>query len=147
MNKLVLGITAFCLISASAFSAAYAMRGGVPGYGHGMSQNPGQCMNGLTQQEQQSVMDEKNRFLDETRPIRKEIFEKRMTLEKEIVKKNSDQSKITQLRQEIYSLRKDIQSKRNAHMEKMNEIIPGFSDFGYHNWRQNGQGRGFMMNE
>ncbi|MGM0418872.1 MAG: periplasmic heavy metal sensor [Thermodesulfobacteriota bacterium] len=147
MNKIVLAVTAFCLVSVSAFSAAYAMRGGLPGYGHGMYENPGQCMNGLTQQEQQTVLDKKNSFLNETRSLRKEIFEKRMVLEKEIVKKNPDQSKVKQLRKNIYSLRKNLESKRADHIEKLNEIIPGFEEFGFrNNMRKGTMGRGNMMN-
>lgn len=150
MKKTLSIITITGFLSILVIASAYAMR---PGMGHGnMGDGAYGCFNSLTPEEQSALKAEKTKFFNETRELRTEIFNKRMALEQEFTNETPDSDKIKNLRTEIFSLKKDMAEKRQAHMERLNEIIPGFADCGFgmnpgpkhHKFKGNGGCRGFM---
>lgn len=148
MKKTLILITIFSFMSALTASSSYAMRHG-GGHGH-MGNNPNGCFNNLTPEEQTALKTEKTNFFKETRALRTDIFNKKMEMEQEFTNENPDSEKISSLRKEIFSLGKKLSEKRAKHFERINEILPGYSDCGmsfgakHHKFRGNGGCKGFM---
>lgn len=135
-------------LSLIVISSAYSMG---PRMGKGqMCDNPYSCFNNLTQEEQIALKAEKSKFFNETKALRTEIFNKKMALEQEFANENTNAEKVKSLRTEIFNLGKQMSEKRLAHMERINEIVPGYADCRmapgkrHHKFKGNGGCGGFM---
>ncbi|MDY0133253.1 MAG: periplasmic heavy metal sensor [Desulforegulaceae bacterium] len=121
----ILSITIF--ISVILISSASAMRVGQGNLGKGGYH----CFNNLTPEEQSLIKTERANFFNQTKGLRTDIFNKKMELEQEFASETIDTAKVKTLRSEIFSLRQSMAEKRQAHLEKINEIIPGYSNCGF----------------
>ncbi|MDY0362750.1 MAG: periplasmic heavy metal sensor [Desulforegulaceae bacterium] len=148
MKKTLIIMTITGLMTAIITSSSFAMRhGGGQGY---MGKKSYDCFNNLTAEEQTALKAEKIKFFKETKTLRTQIFNKKMDLEQEFMNENIDSQKVKNLRSEIFTLGNELSEKRIAHLERINEIIPGFNDcrmldgHRHHKFRGNGGCREFM---
>lgn len=126
MKKILTVLTIAGLIFTSA-SNAFSMKG--KGHGHHGEYGGMHMMYGhsLTDEEQSAIQKERKTFMENTRELRKEIFNVGMNLETEINKTDVNSAKVKEIRQKLYSLNQDLRKKHINHRKKLNKIVPGFS--------------------
>lgn len=94
-----------------------------PGMHGGPGQGSGNCCSQPMCCDQQPEMTAAHKtFIKETLPLRKEMMEKRLAIQKEFSEDKPDQTKITALRKEMMELRKkmmDARAKAGLPMGKM----------------------------
>ena len=104
------------------------------------------CQN-LTAEEENAVRAEKNNFFNDTKELRSQIFNKRMDLDSALNQESPEASKVTKLRKDLYSLQQTMREKHRRHLEKLNEIVPGFAQNyrgKHHNFKGNGECQKYM---
>ncbi|PID78189.1 MAG: hypothetical protein CSB21_01825 [Deltaproteobacteria bacterium] len=155
-KKIITTITITTILIAGLFSYSYAMHGkkeyhGGKGYHHGMGYNGGHgnmgfynnmtCFGNFTDKEREHIADEIKKIKNETRELRKELFNKRMALEEQICSDSPDTKKIKSLREDLDVLRDALKMKRIKFMKKMYKAHPEMHKNGkYHqeNYKHDG---------
>lgn len=133
MKKRILIITLTAFIVTAFASVSIAMCGNHHDKKRGAYHNHGyNCMTDLTDQEQEALRKERKSFLNETRELRVKKFNQKIDLEKELAKESPDSSKVTKLRKEIYSTKLELMKKKENHVKRVNQIVPGFIDSKFH---------------
>ena len=126
------------------FTAYAFAHGGGYGYGRGMMNGyymngpgmmdgyymngPGHMWNNMSQEDQQLMQDEMNKFFTATKDLRIQYDEKRIELEQEYAKPEKDQAKISTLEKDLFNLSTKLEKARFDHMSEMRKL---FADKGY----------------
>jgi hypothetical protein len=105
------------------------------GYGYGPGD--GDRYQGLSQEDAQELEQARDKFLNETKVLRKQIDEKANAFRQEFKKENPDKDKLTQLQKELNELEGQFDQKRLEHRLELRKMMPeGFAGRG-------GYGRGY----
>lgn len=130
-KKIITTITITTITVTGLFSGAYAMHGnkGFHRSYHERFRNNEfhdrmPCDENLTDEERTQIINERKNFKNETRELRKELFDKRMAMEEQVCGTSPDVKKIKALRADIAVLRDALHMKRKAFMDKIHESHP-----------------------
>jgi hypothetical protein len=74
---------------------------------------------------------ERAAFIEDTRPLRREIYQKQLELRSELAKPDPDAERATTLQQEISDRRAQLERKRLEHFFKMKKLDPDLGRGGY----------------
>jgi zinc resistance-associated protein len=149
MKKLVIGLVAAVAIGLIALPFAVAGPGGrggnlgAPGYG-GYMMGPGYGPNyggygpqttQLTPEQTQKLDQLRQKYWEETKTLRADLFAKQQELRGLSIQANPDPKAIEKLQKEVFSLQQKLQEKNFAFRQEMDKIAPGY-------WGGYGQGYG-----
>lgn len=99
---------------------------GMMGYGPGMNRGfrgygyPGD----LKEEDIRKLNEQRNAFLEETKNLRNDLYEKRFELRSELARQKPDSEKAVKLQKEISELKNQFDQKRIGHMLEMKKINP-----------------------
>ena len=107
------------------------------GYGHGgqMHQGKGrhhggyghhgwEAYNDLSQEDIQKLEEERNAFFEETKDLRREVYQKRLELASEMAKKSPDAAKAAAIQKAISDTKAQLAQKRLDHLFRVRKINP-----------------------
>jgi Spy/CpxP family protein refolding chaperone len=153
MKKLVIGLVVAVAVGLIALPFAVAGPGGrggnfgAPGYG-GYMMGPGYGPNyggygpettQLTPEQTQKLDQLRQKYWEETKALRADLFAKHQDLRGLYIQTNPDAKAIEKLQKEVFTLQQKLQEKNFAFRQEMNKIAPGYcGGFG----QGYGQGRG-----
>jgi zinc resistance-associated protein len=144
---MVVAMVAFVGFSATAYAGWGRGGGGCPmaggGYGPRGFGGPGYGAD-LTDEEIATLQKERNAFMEQTREVRENLYQKRLELRAELAKQNPDPKKAAELQKEISKLDSELDQKRLDQQLKMKKEHPKLSGrgFGMGMGMGPGQGRG-----
>jgi hypothetical protein len=96
----------------------------------------------LTDEEIAALQKERNAFLEQTRDLRENIYQKQLELRAELAKKNPDAKKAAELQKEVSGLRAEMAQKRLDQQLKMKKENPKLFGRGFGMGMGPGHGRG-----
>jgi hypothetical protein len=96
----------------------------------------------LTDEEIAALQKERNAFLEQTRDLRENIYQKQLELRAEMAKKNPDAKKAAELQKEVSGLRAEMAQKRLDQQLKMKKENPKLFGRGFGMGMGPGHGRG-----
>jgi Spy/CpxP family protein refolding chaperone len=97
---------------------------GDAGYGPGYGGGGYGYVAELTEEQAQQIEQERKAFFEATEAIRRDLFDKRLQLRRELNAENPDREKAFQLQEEISDLRATLDRKRLEHRIALQEISP-----------------------
>jgi Spy/CpxP family protein refolding chaperone len=154
MNKLSKAIILVAIVGVVGFAAtSFAGWGRGGGYCRGQGGGGGQRWSGpagyqsnLSDEEIIKLNQQRQAFLEETRAIRENLYQKDLELRSEMAKKDPDATKAVGLQKEISELEGQLDQKRVEQRIKMQKENPEiFTGRGYGQGRGYGKGRGYGM--
>jgi Spy/CpxP family protein refolding chaperone len=141
---LVLAVVGFIGFPAASY-ADWGRGGGCPmagaGYGPRGFAGPGYGSD-LTDEEITALQKERNAFLEQTRELRENIYQKRLELRAELAKQNPDPKKAAELQKEVSGLDSQLDQKRLDQQLKMRKENPKLFGRGFGPGMGPGYGRG-----
>lgn len=148
-NKGVFGIVFLLVLALSTYAFAY--RGDGP-MGAGNGYGPADCPYGygmgnvqLTEQERTQLDEARDKFFEQTKDLKDQIYAKHTTLNEELAKETPDTKKASKLQSEISDLKKQLDQKRLEHRLEVKKINPQLgAGYGYGRG-QGGRGMGGGM--
>lgn len=142
---MVLAMVGFIGFSATAYAGWGRGGGGCPmaggEYGPRGYAEPGYGGD-LTDEEIATLQKERNAFLDQTRDLRENIYQKQLELRAEMAKKSPDAKRAAELQKEVSGLRGEMAQKRLDQQLKMKKENPNLSGRGFGMGMGPGHGRG-----
>jgi zinc resistance-associated protein len=131
-------LTALFLLAGAAI--VFAHGGGMgpgmmgQGRGSGMGMGPGMMSDGdgwgrgyaqqLSKEDAQKLEAARSQFFNDTRTLREQIAEKRLTMQAELVNQNPDSARLTKMQQELSQLEAQFDQKALQHRIEVRKIVP-----------------------
>ena len=142
---LVLAVVGFIGFSATSYADWGRGGGGCPmaggGYGPRGFSGPGYGGD-LTDEEIAALQKERNAFLEQTRELRENLYQKQLELRAELAKQNPDPKKAAELQKEVSGLDSQLDQKRLDQQLKMKKENPKFFGRGFGMGMGPGHGHG-----
>jgi len=142
---LVLAMVGFIGFSATSYADGGRGGGGCPmaGSGYGPRGFAGPGYGGdLTDEEIAALQKERNAFLEQTRELRENLYQKQLELRAELAKQNPDPKKAAELQKEVSGLDSQLDQKRLDQQLKMKKENPKLFGRGFGMGMGPGSGRG-----